>query len=434
MALILKSGSLVKTYTIVRELNRGNMAVAYEARDSGGVKVFLKQYKSPGSKVKWYRAYQAYQAELKRRVENSEARNNCYRFIEFFEFSSPGTGQAYYQVFEFIDAGKSLEDFLAGMKSRSSSVPWETRLTLAKVLVAGIAKLHEAKIVHCDLKPGNVELIRDEAIAAGYRLKLVDMDFSLLADQRAPWDGEQGYIGSPNYHSPEHLRGDVPTSASDVFTCGLMLYEILAGDHPYWAEDDEVYCERALAGRAAPPVLEGRILPSENHDAVVETIHRCLSPDPKDRPSAQELHTVLKGGKTSSAARGLRKVAERAKGTVALKEKSGKSSTEATINAKKIVLVSPVGSSRAMSVRTEVGAGLLKRLGEEACFCSAHQFTLQRDGGESWVLVHCDRAKHQTLVNGRRAVGAVKLKEGDIIGIGDEDKKIVKLPLTVRFE
>jgi serine/threonine protein kinase len=52
------------------------------------------------------------------------------------------------------------------------------------------------------------------------------MDFSLLSDQRAPWHGHQGYVGTDNYRSPEHMtRGRLPGLASDVFTCGLMLYE-----------------------------------------------------------------------------------------------------------------------------------------------------------------------------------------------------------------
>ena len=71
--------------------------------------------------------------------------------------------------------------------------------------MAGIAALHESKIVHADLKPANAYLIEDPTIGSGYQLKLIDMDFSLLADRRAPWHGYQGYVGTDNYRSPEHL-------------------------------------------------------------------------------------------------------------------------------------------------------------------------------------------------------------------------------------
>ena len=64
---------------------------------------------------------------------------------------------------------------------------WARHVTWAKVFMSGIAALHESKIVHADLKPANAYLIKDPTIGAGYQLKLIDMDFSLLADRRAPW-------------------------------------------------------------------------------------------------------------------------------------------------------------------------------------------------------------------------------------------------------
>ena len=76
--------------------------------------------------------------------------------------------------------------------------------------MAGIAALHESKIVHADLKPANALLIKDPSLSAGYELKLIDMDFSLLADRKAPWHGYQSYIGTDNYRSPEHItRGAI---------------------------------------------------------------------------------------------------------------------------------------------------------------------------------------------------------------------------------
>ena len=108
--------------------------------------------------------------------------------------------------------------------------------------------------MHADLKPANAYLIEDPTIGSGYQLKLIDMDFSLLADRRAPWHGHQGYVGTDNYRSPEHLaRGSVPGLASDVFTCGLMLYELLAGEHPYWSDDQAEYAKQVqgLCGQAA---------------------------------------------------------------------------------------------------------------------------------------------------------------------------------------
>ena len=162
--------------------------------------------------------------------------------------------------------------------------------------MTGMAALHESKIVHADLKPANAYLIQDPTISSGYQLKLIDMDFSLLADRRAPWHGHQGYVGTDNYRSPEHMtRGAVPGLASDVFTCGLMLYELLAGYHPYWTEDQAEYARLVQSYAAKPPALAG-VMPAPASNAEVSSfLHRCLAPDPAARPTAAELRAVLSG-------------------------------------------------------------------------------------------------------------------------------------------
>ena len=166
------------------------------------------------------------------------------------------------------------------------------------------------KIAHADLKPANVYLIRDTTIAVGYQLKLIDMDFSVLTDHRAPWHGHQGYVGSDNYRSPEHIsRGQVPSAASDVFTCGLILYELLAGHHPYWSDDQKEYAAAVMAYRAEPPRLGGLLTPPASNAEVAATLHRCLSPDQSRRPSAAELRAVLSG--TTCRLRPLKQVTAR---------------------------------------------------------------------------------------------------------------------------
>ena len=122
------------------------------------------------------------------------------------------------------------------------------------------------------------------------------MDFSLLADRRAPWHGFQGYVGTDNYRSPEHLtRGSVPGLPSDVFTCGLMLYELLAGHHPYWREDQGEYAKLVQAYAAKPPALAGLMPPPASDAEVSSALHRCLSRDPVARPTAAELRAALSG-------------------------------------------------------------------------------------------------------------------------------------------
>ncbi|MDB5869271.1 MAG: hypothetical protein JWP96_1603, partial [Polaromonas sp.] len=242
MAKKLKVGDTVRGYRITKVFGPGMMAISYGALSPTGQKVFFKQYKSPAPTVVWYDAFVAYQKELSARVRHGAAGHFAVRQLDAFE--ERWGGACYFQAYEFVENGADLQQMLDAERERHrltkvapARTPglWAIHVTWAKVFMAAMAALHESKIVHADLKPANAYLIQDATIGAGYQLKLIDMDFSLLADRRAPWHGHQGYVGTDNYRSPEHMtRGSVPGLASDVFTCGLMLYELLAGEHPYW--------------------------------------------------------------------------------------------------------------------------------------------------------------------------------------------------------
>ena len=229
-------------YEIVKELNRGAFAISYRARSQRSTAhVFLKRYTSPKISVPWFEDFVAHQQELKRRVSSTPSvQQNCYRFIEFFK----GEDRHFYQVFEFVEGGQPLTDLIASMAARPTAVPWEKRVSFARVMMLGIASLHSQQIVHTDLKPDNLLLIPNPHMEGDFVLRIIDMDWAVFSDRRAPWHGEIGYVGTPGYQSPEHLRGEVPNEASDVFTAGLILSELLAGRHPYAGKDEY---ERAVA-------------------------------------------------------------------------------------------------------------------------------------------------------------------------------------------
>jgi serine/threonine protein kinase len=257
----LKIGDALRGYRVTKVFGPGAMAISYAAQSADGRKIFLKQYKSPAPTVVWYGPFVDYQQELAARVRTGKAAHYAVRLVDAFE--ERWGGPTYFQAYEFVEHGGDLQQILdeeravheqTGRAPVSDADVWARHVTWAKVFLAGIAALHESKVAHADLKPPNVYLIRDPTIGAGYQLKLIDMDFSVLADRRAPWHGYQGYVGSDNYRSPEHLtRGQVPGLASDVFTCGLILHELLAGVHPYWREDQAEYAALVRTHAPSPP-------------------------------------------------------------------------------------------------------------------------------------------------------------------------------------
>lgn len=432
MATQLRPGKIVNGYTIVECLASGN-AISYIATSPKEVlpgnrdgKVFFKQYRSPSVRVSWYKGYVAYQQEIKRRIDSTDLKNFACRIIDFFEANA---GQVcFYEVFEYVEKGHDLKGILDKGRSRPAAVSWDQRLILAKAMMGAIRKLHEAKIVHCDLKPANIQLIEDPSIEAKYRVKLIDMDSSVLADRRAPWHGEAPYVGSDGYRSPEHLpKNGMPVPASDVFTCGLMLYELLAGTNPYAIGDLEEYAKTVNSYRAGPPTLLGR-MPFGNDSDVVGILYQALSPDPRKRPSAQDLLFVLNGRKLGTSTTGTPEPSPRPETHRA--DPPLPVPPPATTKGQ-LTLQSPAGEIQ-IGVQTTVGQRLIRKFGDDAKFWHEDQMVVEPHGA-CWVVVPNMSAQNETILNGKAVTEPTQIKDGDVLGVGRESKGVVKLPLRVRL-
>lgn len=415
----------IQDYTIEQYITTGNNSVSYAARTSSGEKVFFKLYQSPSIRVPWYRPFIQHQKELKDRIEKGPCRQFCYRFLGGFEHE-----RKYHQVFEFLDKSHSLAQILDRIRLNPSSVAWEQRELMAKVLVAGINQLHGAKIVHADLKPDNVMLIEDPSIGMKYRLKIIDMDFSFFTDKKAPWDGHEGYAGTPGYMSPEHVNRQVPQPASDVFTLGLMLYQLLAQGHPYVFDEVEKYPPAYKAYSAQRPKLLGPPKAPARVDAVEEVLYRCLDPDPVRRPSAAELHKVLTGEVVS-----LPPPPSPSPPPVVSPDK--KSATEPlppprSVVSERLVLVSADGTEQQIGARVTLGRTVLAKFGPGAQYAADHQFILDRVGDE-WFVEACPGTPNDTMLNGELLKQRTKLAAGDKIAVGRATSKKVALELLVRF-
>jgi hypothetical protein len=444
MAKKLRIGDAVRGYRVTKIFGPGMMAISYAAQGPGGAKVFLKQYKSPSPAVIWYPQFVDYQQELSRRVRDGKGARYAVRLIDAFE--ETWGGRTYFAAFELVEHARDLEHMLEEEReihTRTRVAPtrdpavWARHVTWAKVFMASIAALHESKIVHADLKPANALMIKDASLSAGYELKLIDMDFSLLADRKAPWHGYQAYIGTDNYRSPEHMtRGVVPGTASDIFTSGLILYELLAGVHPLWQQEQADYARRVRAYDVKPPALLGLMpAPAENAE-VSAVLHRCLSPDSRARPTAQEIRAALSGRRPASvgvpASTGAAAATGAATRTAVPADRPAAAGRGAKLRSNRIRLVTAGGDSLTVGIRTEIGKLLLRRFGADAEFWDDRQCTVERRPDGQWVVSPVPGTVNETLLNGALLTTPRPLSDGDVLAAGQSAKGISKLPLTAR--
>jgi serine/threonine protein kinase len=367
----------------------------------------------------------AHQQEIKRRIEGDPAvRDRCYRFIEFFEHRESKYGhehREFCQVFEFIDASRTLTNAL----ENRATTPWRHLVIFAKVLALGIHGLHNVGIVHTDLKPDNVILIPDAAIGTGYRLRLIDLDWSIFADRPAPWHGRQGYVGTPGYLSPEHVRGQVPIPASDVFTTGIMLAQILANRHPFAAAaaTDLAYTKAVTTADFAPIVIDQPVDPKVDSAVLERVLNSTLDPDPAGRPTMRQVCDAL-GGKlrewTSSF---------EPKGRKRPPKKTSTPPTASRGPAMSLVFEGRVVATA--NVDAEFGGRSLANVHADSRYLSNPQFRLRRQGA-GWVIEHCRDAANDTLVDGKKLEGTLPVRPGMTVCVGNAAKGITKLPLTLQ--
>ncbi len=132
----------------------------------------------------------------------------------------------YYIVMEYVD-GQTLKQIVRQCNQSGHPMPISRALDLTIQICAGIGYAHRADLVHCDVKPQNVLVTRDD------RVKVADFGIA-RAMSEATLDRQASQVwGTPQYFSPEQAAGEPATPASDVYSIGIILFELLTGQLPF---------------------------------------------------------------------------------------------------------------------------------------------------------------------------------------------------------
>jgi serine/threonine protein kinase len=414
-----KVKSSLDTYVVDKVLSQGAFAHAAKAQSTarGGKPVFLKRYFSPTRALEWYDGFVAHQQELKRRVTATEdLRQYCYGFIDFFEGTEGRANKTFHQVFEFVENGKPLTTFLSEMSAEGPTSNWEQRVSFARVMMMGIEALHAQRIVHTDLKPDNLLLIPNPSRPGAYHLKLIDMDWAIFSDRKAPWDGlGEGYVGTPGYMSPEHIEQTVPAECSDVYTCAIMLAELLAGEHPFTGKrGDNAVMARAVKAGDFKHFKLAKPIDKVNNPAFLEAlVNRALHPSASQRPTSSELKDALFGRGDAS--------------------KTPDAPRPAAAPAQAVELIHDGKVGLRIGIDTVVGRAMLKPLSADAQFFDEKQFRIYRAGSGEWMVEPLPGTPNETLLDGHKLMAMTALRQGMRLAVGNSAKGIEKLPLTVRL-
>ena len=262
-------GEQIDQYHIKSHIARGGMADVYLAQDvdlerNVAFKVMLDLLATDEQYVRRFK-----------REARTVARLDHPNIVQVFSTGQTPLGQPYIAM-QFIEGG-SLREKLLELASRHKLLTTEQVLNIMRQIAIALGVAHQADVVHRDLKPGNV-LIRPDGMPI-----LVDLGIAAVRTE-AKLTHTGGFVGTPAYMSPEQIRSQPLDGRSDLYSLGIIFYELFAGERPFDAEDVTAVMFKQVHEEPTP--LE-QLRPdlSQQTLTIVETL---LKKDPEHRyPSAE---------------------------------------------------------------------------------------------------------------------------------------------------
>ncbi|MBN1177870.1 MAG: Stk1 family PASTA domain-containing Ser/Thr kinase [Anaerolineae bacterium] len=226
-------GLLNNRYRLVELVGSGGMAVVYKGMDTllhrpVAIKILREAYAEDATFLG------RFQQEAR-----SAARLDHPNVVTVYDVGQDGN--RHYIIMEYVD-GEDLKTLIR----REGRLGVERAVNIAMQIAAGVGHAHQAGIIHCDVKPQNVLLTSDG------RVKVTDFGIARALSESGLTDSDVVW-GSPLYFSPEQAAGERPTPASDVYSIGVVLYEMLAGAPPFQAEKATALALMHI--REDPPLL-----------------------------------------------------------------------------------------------------------------------------------------------------------------------------------
>ncbi len=164
---------------------------------------------------------------------------------------------------------------------RDASVPLTVRdiLLIIRSVASALAYAHQRQVLHLDVKPANIFIPKREERFQFHESKLIDFSVRGVLEAATGMTRAGLIVGTPYYMAPEQVRGEALTPAADVFSLGVVLYELLTGRRPFEAAQAHEMFLALLSKEPAP--LDAAIPQS-----IAKVVQQCLQKDPQERPAS----------------------------------------------------------------------------------------------------------------------------------------------------
>jgi serine/threonine protein kinase len=278
----------VGRYEILGELGRGGMGVVYRAKDpligrTVAVKTIQLSEESTGMS----------HAQLVERFQNEARAAGLLTHPNIVVIHDVGESDGLYYITMELVNGKSLQTLL----DSGEKFPLPRLLRIMEQICSALQFAHHQNVVHRDIKPANIMLSSDDFV------KITDFGTAMIMQYGA--SRQTSTMGTPGYMSPEQIKGKVIDERTDIFSLGVMLYEMTTGQKPFHGQDIATVLYHILNEEPVPPHEVNPSIPL----GVSSTILKALTKSPHLRyESCRELLEDLKnyrpseiGGKTNAA-------------------------------------------------------------------------------------------------------------------------------------
>ena len=242
-------------YEIIEKIGNGGMAMVYKAKDhilnrNVAVKILRDEFTTDQEFIKRFE------------VEAQSAASITHaNIVSVYDVGNEGN--LYYIVMELVQ-GQTLKEIIVG---EGGPLPWKWSVNIAIQIASALEVAHKNNIVHRDIKPHNI-IITEDGVA-----KVTDFGIA-KAVSNSTITAFGTTIGSVHYFSPEHARGGFTDSKSDIYSLGVVMYEMLTGRVPFDADTPVSVALKHMQEAPIPPIELNEKIPQSVNDIILKAMRK----------------------------------------------------------------------------------------------------------------------------------------------------------------